>query len=182
MLASSFRTLALLALVCTVVLLEVDARHHRKSHWNKKGDVDDTFDVDGPARRSLEVRRPAARRHRKVHGNRKQDADDSFDVNAPSERSLEGRTPRKTIKQKSDEKKNAGLTILLTSDSHGKAGADWSYVGAHPLPDADVLIHCGDITDLGRLDEYKTVIKYFSEHKAKKKLFIGGNHDLTLVR
>ena len=47
------------------------------------------------------------------------------------------------------------------------------------LPGGDILIHAGDITSLGRKDEVKRFIKWFSRQEYKYKVFIAGNHDMT---
>ena len=47
------------------------------------------------------------------------------------------------------------------------------------LPGGDILIHAGDITSLGRKDEVKRFIKWFSKQEYKYKVFIAGNHDMT---
>jgi Icc-related predicted phosphoesterase len=47
------------------------------------------------------------------------------------------------------------------------------------LPGGDILIHAGDITSLGRKDEVKRFIKWFSRQEYKYKIFIAGNHDMT---
>jgi Icc-related predicted phosphoesterase len=47
------------------------------------------------------------------------------------------------------------------------------------LPGGDILIHSGDITSLGRKDEVKRFIKWFSKQEYKYKVFIAGNHDMT---
>ena len=50
------------------------------------------------------------------------------------------------------------------------------------LPGGDILIHAGDITSLGRKDEVKRFIKWFSRQEYKYKVFIAGNHDMTFDR
>ena len=47
------------------------------------------------------------------------------------------------------------------------------------LPGGDILIHAGDITSLGKKDEVKRFIKWFSRQEYKYKIFIAGNHDMT---
>lgn len=51
-----------------------------------------------------------------------------------------------------------------------------------PLPATDVLIHCGDLTRSGTLDEFRTALKLLCEIDAPTKLVIAGNHDLLLDR
>ncbi|PYH80674.1 Metallo-dependent phosphatase [Aspergillus uvarum CBS 121591] len=65
--------------------------------------------------------------------------------------------------------------FLILSDTHG-----------HELPDecyqhhADVVIHCGDLTDCSYLTEFQTTIQLLQELHAPLKLVIPGNHDFTL--
>ncbi|KAI9666957.1 MAG: hypothetical protein M1831_001462 [Alyxoria varia] len=49
-----------------------------------------------------------------------------------------------------------------------------------PLPKADVLIHCGDLTMMGRLEEYQQTISMLDKIDAELKLVIAGNHDRSL--
>lgn len=51
-----------------------------------------------------------------------------------------------------------------------------------PLPSADLLIHCGDLTHTGELEEYHETLDMLSAINAPVKLVIAGNHDLTLDR
>lgn len=51
-----------------------------------------------------------------------------------------------------------------------------------PLPPADLLIHCGDLTLTGTEDEYHQTLDMLNEIDAPVKLVIAGNHDLTLDR
>ena len=95
-----------------------------------------------------------------------------FALGAAAPRGLSRRSHRNTAGLGAD------FTVLLTSDSHGAAGAEWDF---SKMPDADVLIHCGDITDEGRIEEYTKVVPFFMGHKSSKlKIFIAGNHDFTL--
>lgn len=49
-----------------------------------------------------------------------------------------------------------------------------------PLPKADVLLHCGDLTMIGRLDEYEWALDMLESIDADLKLVIAGNHDISL--
>lgn len=49
-----------------------------------------------------------------------------------------------------------------------------------PLKQAEVAIHCGDLTDGSKLDEFRTAIKLLEEVDAPLKLVIAGNHDFTM--
>ncbi len=45
------------------------------------------------------------------------------------------------------------------------------------VPECDILIHAGDITQFNDPFHYDDFFQWFSEQPAKHKLFIGGNHD-----
>ena len=64
--------------------------------------------------------------------------------------------------------------ILIISDMHGRVPE-----GVRPPP-VDIAIHCGDLTDHSRLDEYRTTIEYLKSLDAAIKLVIAGNHDVAL--
>jgi len=49
-----------------------------------------------------------------------------------------------------------------------------------PIPDGDVLVHCGDISNVGRHDQILDFLAWFTSHPHKYKVFIGGNHDFGL--
>lgn len=51
-----------------------------------------------------------------------------------------------------------------------------------PLPESDVLIHCGDFSSTGKLDQVKDFASWFGRQNAKHKIIIAGNHDLTLEK
>lgn len=48
------------------------------------------------------------------------------------------------------------------------------------LGPVDLVIHCGDLTQESKLDEYKQAISLLKSLDAPLKLVIAGNHDLTL--
>ncbi|RAH77029.1 Metallo-dependent phosphatase [Aspergillus japonicus CBS 114.51] len=70
---------------------------------------------------------------------------------------------------------NIKTRFLILSDTHG-----------HELPEecsqhhADVVIHCGDLTDCSYLTEFQTTIQQLQRLDAPLKLVIPGNHDFTL--
>lgn len=74
--------------------------------------------------------------------------------------------------------------FLIISDTHS---ADPSQNLKHddisfrpPLPAADVLLHCGDLTMVGLLEEYERTLKMLESVSAPLKLVIAGNHDISL--
>ena len=48
------------------------------------------------------------------------------------------------------------------------------------VADADVAIHCGDLTEESKLHEFKTALQTLRSIRAPLKLVIAGNHDFTL--
>ncbi|RYN26851.1 hypothetical protein AA0113_g7354 [Alternaria arborescens] len=74
--------------------------------------------------------------------------------------------------------------FLVISDTHSIAPAD--NIGNNdasfrpPLPKADVLLHCGDLTMIGLLEEYEKTLDMLESINADLKLVIAGNHDITL--
>ncbi|KAI1170080.1 ser/Thr protein phosphatase family protein [Nemania sp. FL0916] len=64
--------------------------------------------------------------------------------------------------------------ILVISDTHANS------FDVLPEHKADVLIHCGDLTDESKIEEYHKTIALIKAIDAPLKLVIGGNHDFTL--
>lgn len=71
---------------------------------------------------------------------------------------------------------NIKTRILILSDTHGHA------IPARemPLQEVDVAIHCGDLTDGSKMDEYRGAIAMLKEVRAPLKLVIPGNHDFSM--
>ncbi|KAF3072923.1 Metallophosphoesterase domain-containing protein 1 [Trichoderma lentiforme] len=51
-----------------------------------------------------------------------------------------------------------------------------------PLPEADVVLHCGDLTKRGQPEEIRKTFSMLRKLSAPLKLVIAGNHDLMLDR
>ena len=66
--------------------------------------------------------------------------------------------------------------FLIIPDTHGQEFPP-EYI---PLQHADVAIHCGDLTQESKLDEYRASIRLLMAIQAPLKLAIAGNHDFTL--
>ena len=49
-----------------------------------------------------------------------------------------------------------------------------------PFQHADVAIHCGDLTEESKLEEYQASIRLLKDINAPLKLVIAGNHDFTM--
>ena len=63
------------------------------------------------------------------------------------------------------------MKILHISDTHGK------HQILKDLPNADVIVHTGDITEEGTEEEVKDFIEWFGNLPYKHKIFMAGNHD-----
>ncbi|KAL2056278.1 hypothetical protein ABVK25_003301 [Lepraria finkii] len=66
--------------------------------------------------------------------------------------------------------------LLIISDTHG---IDFNPAD-RPLQRADVAIHCGDLTDGSKLEEFRTAIQLLQVINVPLKLAIAGNHDFTM--
>ncbi|KAK4113432.1 Metallo-dependent phosphatase [Canariomyces notabilis] len=64
--------------------------------------------------------------------------------------------------------------FLVISDTHAEKGL------AIPDLPVDVAIHCGDLTNESKLDEFRTTLDLLRTINAPLKLVIAGNHDFTL--
>lgn len=82
--------------------------------------------------------------------------------------------------------------FLIISDTHHLGRPSWithnedDDVGdpsaplEPPVPKADVVLHCGDLTVFGGLDAYKDSLRMLGTIDAELKLVIAGNHDRSL--
>lgn len=61
--------------------------------------------------------------------------------------------------------------FVCVSDTHGKT---------FDVPDGDVLLHSGDLTNLGLLKEFNVTMLWLYALPHKTKIIIAGNHDLSL--
>ena len=77
----------------------------------------------------------------------------------------------------------APTTFLVISDTHNFQLHDTdgdSYPLRLPTPKADVLLHCGDLTQVGGIPSFKKALRMLGSIDAELKLVIAGNHDLEL--
>jgi Icc-related predicted phosphoesterase len=65
------------------------------------------------------------------------------------------------------------MKICLISDTHGLEEQ-------LTLPEADVLIHAGDMTSNGKLKQVQDFANWFQKQPHKYKIVIAGNHDWAL--
>jgi Icc-related predicted phosphoesterase len=68
------------------------------------------------------------------------------------------------------------IRFLVISDTHSA----WPYTFANPSPPADVLLHCGDLTQFGGLTAYRKAMEDIKTVSAELKFIIAGNHDLDI--
>jgi len=69
------------------------------------------------------------------------------------------------------------MKICIISDTHNK------HKRLGKLPEADVIIHCGDMTSVGHSHEILEFMKWFSKlEQYKYKICIAGNHDWLFER
>ena len=66
--------------------------------------------------------------------------------------------------------------FFIVSDTHGKSFKP----SEKPTQKADVAIHCGDLTDGSKLEEFRTTLQLLKDIDAPLKLIIAGNHDFTI--
>ncbi|MGL5957432.1 MAG: metallophosphatase domain-containing protein [Phocaeicola sp.] len=62
------------------------------------------------------------------------------------------------------------MKIIFISDTHGKHHQI-------ELPEGDMIIHSGDISGRGRVNEVEDFLGWFTSLDYKYKIFIAGNHD-----
>lgn len=73
--------------------------------------------------------------------------------------------------------------ICMISDTHTFSPhppTRTNYAYRHPLPKADILLHAGDLTKVGRKAEHEAMVAMLKEADAELKLVIAGNHDISL--
>jgi Icc-related predicted phosphoesterase len=63
------------------------------------------------------------------------------------------------------------MNLVAISDTHG------FHRDLENIPDGDILIHCGDISNVGERDQVEDFIDWLKELPHKHKIFIAGNHD-----
>ena len=68
------------------------------------------------------------------------------------------------------------IRFLLLSDTHGT----WPFSSTKPTAKVDVLLHCGDLTQVGGLPSFKRAMGDIKSVDAELKLVVAGNHDLEL--
>lgn len=66
------------------------------------------------------------------------------------------------------------MNITFISDTHG----EHNHIPMEHLPGGDAIIHCGDISNRGYMEEIRVFLEWFSKlDQYTHKIFIAGNHD-----
>jgi len=66
------------------------------------------------------------------------------------------------------------IRLVIISDTHGLHHGLKKF---GELPDGDILIHAGDVSNVGELYDIERFIKWFCSRPHTDKIFIAGNHD-----
>lgn len=66
------------------------------------------------------------------------------------------------------------MKILHISDTHGR------HASMKGMPEADVIIHSGDISENGTEEEVISFLEWLESLDYKYKVFVAGNHDTCL--
>ncbi|KAI9688957.1 MAG: hypothetical protein M1822_000694 [Bathelium mastoideum] len=64
------------------------------------------------------------------------------------------------------------VRFLILSDTHG--------LTLNNLPEADVVLHCGDLTEQCSVENLRSALRFLSSIKAELRLVLAGNHDVLL--
>lgn len=80
---------------------------------------------------------------------------------------------QKRVRVECDRPLSTPVCFLILSDTHG---ADLP----SNLPPCDVLLHCGDLTEDGTPESIFAALRNLGKVKAKLRLVIAGNHDISL--
>lgn len=67
------------------------------------------------------------------------------------------------------------MRIVCLSDTHSRTLEN-------PIPDGDILIHAGDATVTGGIDEINSFAYWFYSLPHRYKIFVAGNHDWLYYR
>lgn len=68
------------------------------------------------------------------------------------------------------------MRLVLISDTHNQ------HLALPPLPSGHAIIHAGDITGSGTLDEIRSFFDWFGTLPYRHKIVIAGNHDFAFER
>lgn len=65
------------------------------------------------------------------------------------------------------------MRIVIMSDTHGL------HDRIPPVPDGDVLVHAGDLTTIGTLEQVDAALRWLARLPHRHKVIIAGNHDFA---
>lgn len=71
------------------------------------------------------------------------------------------------------------MRIVAISDTHALHQQAFSNIA---LPEGDVLVHAGDLTNVGDFRDVESFAEFFAEVDYKHKIIIAGNHDFCFER
>jgi hypothetical protein len=78
-------------------------------------------------------------------------------------------------------KREGTVRFVAVSDTHStESRKSTGPTAFEAIPEGDVLLHCGDFTNIGRLEEIEAFAKWFGSLPHQRKIIIAGNHDLSL--
>jgi 3',5'-cyclic AMP phosphodiesterase CpdA len=70
------------------------------------------------------------------------------------------------------------IRVVCISDTHSGQEAP---TNSKNIPDGDILIHAGDLTQSGSESELELALSWLNAQPHPQKLFIAGNHDAALA-
>ncbi len=71
------------------------------------------------------------------------------------------------------------MRFVVISDTHN-LHRHYGRAPFNQLPDGDVLIHCGDVTTHGTVEELEIFLSWFRSQSHGIKIWVAGNHDRCL--
>jgi len=67
------------------------------------------------------------------------------------------------------------IRLVIISDTHGlHIGIEKNF---GKLPEGDILIHAGDVSNVGEIPDINRFLTWFANREFENKVFIAGNHD-----
>uniref|UniRef100_A0A7S2CIW0 Calcineurin-like phosphoesterase domain-containing protein n=1 Tax=Florenciella parvula TaxID=236787 RepID=A0A7S2CIW0_9STRA len=75
----------------------------------------------------------------------------------------------------SEPKPEGWTRFVCFSDTHGLHGS----IPSEHQPEADVLLHAGDFSNTGELEQVESLSRWLQAYPAQEKVVIAGNHDTT---
>jgi len=69
------------------------------------------------------------------------------------------------------------MKITFISDTHGLHKHYTSNAYGNLLGSGDILVHAGDVSNVGKIDEIIDFLNWFSDVDYTHKVFVAGNHD-----